>query len=107
MKWHLRMFFRNKSRVLLTVLSISMAGMLYITNMAVYKTQDNGDTSMLLKSMGDLDIVIDNNFNNTDENFVNYDEKYINDISKVKEIEELQKSVNSHGYLKVQTLGFR
>lgn len=95
--------FRNKSRVLLTVLSISMAGMLYITNMAVYKTQDDGDTSMLTMSMGDLDIVIDNNFNNTDENFVNYDEKYMKDISKIKDIEELQKSVNSHGYLKVQT----
>lgn len=95
--------FRNKSRVWLTVFSISLAGMLYITNMAVYKTQNNGGTSMLTMSMGDLDIVIDNNFNNTDENFVNYDEKYMNEISKIKEIEQVQKSINSHGYLEVQT----
>ncbi|MGL4800781.1 MAG: FtsX-like permease family protein, partial [Cetobacterium sp.] len=95
--------FRNKSRVWLTVLSISLAGMLFITNMAVYKTQDDGSTSMLNMSMGDLDIVINNNFNNTDENFVNYDKKYIDEISKIKEIEQLQKSINSNGYINVKT----
>lgn len=95
--------FINKSRVLLTVFSISLAGMLFISNMAVYKTQDNGSTSMLNMSMGDLDIVIKNNLNNTDENFVHYDDEYIEKISKIKEIEHLQKSINSHGYINVQT----
>lgn len=94
--------FRNKSRLWITVLSISMGGMLYITNMAVYKTQDDGSTSMLLKSMGDLDIVINSNFNNTNENFVNYDDEYINKISQIKDIENVYKSANSHGYMNVK-----
>ena len=93
---------RNKSRTILSILSISMAGSLFISKMAVYNDEEgnSGNNSMSVLSMGDTDIILKHNLNNTNESYSNYDKKYIDEISKKDNIKEVLPSMNLSGYLK-------
>lgn len=92
--------FRNKSRTLLSVLSISLAGMLFISKMAVYNDGDDfHSTSMLITTMGDSDIILRKDSRNTDENFSYYSDDQVNKISRIKEITSMEKSINSPAYI--------
>ncbi|MEG1409574.1 MAG: FtsX-like permease family protein [Terrisporobacter sp.] len=93
---------RNKSRTILSILSISLAGSLFISKMAVFNDDEgnSGSTSMLVLSMGDTDVILNHDYNNINELYSNYSRKYIDEISKIKNIKEIAPSMNLNGYLK-------
>lgn len=93
---------RNKSRTILSILSISIAGSLFISKMAVYNDEEvsSGNDSMSVLSMGDTDIILKHNLNNTNEAYSNYNKKNIDEISKIDNIKEVLPSMNLSGYLK-------
>lgn len=91
---------RNKSRTILSILSISLAGTLFISKMAISK--DNGSidgTSIQIMAMGKNDINLGYNSNNVEQIFTKYDTKYIDDINTIKNISDVQPSMYLNGFL--------
>ncbi|WP_018589703.1 ABC transporter permease [Terrisporobacter glycolicus] len=93
---------RNKSRTILSILSISLAGSLFISKMAIFNNdeENSGSTSMSVMAMGDTDVILRHNFYNTEEAYCNYDSNLINKISKIDNIKEVYPSMNLTAYLK-------
>ncbi|MGO0862687.1 hypothetical protein, partial [Clostridioides difficile] len=89
---------RSKTRTIVCVLSIGLAGTLYISKMAVYNNDNIGNSSIQVGTMGKTDIILKKDINNTDERFTYYDDKYINEIEKIKEIKEVQPSMSINGF---------
>lgn len=89
---------RSKTRTIVCTLSIGLAGTLYISKMAVYNNDNMSNSSIQVGTMGRTDIILKKNMNNTDERFAYYDDKYINEIEKIKEIKEVQPSMNINGF---------
>lgn len=93
---------RNKSRTILSVLSISLAGSLFISKMAVFNNDEEmlGSSSMSVMAMGDTDVILRHNFYNTEEAYCNYDSNLINKISEIDNLKEVYPSINLTAYLK-------
>ncbi|WP_158540663.1 ABC transporter permease [Romboutsia weinsteinii] len=92
---------RYKTRTILSILSISMAGSLFITNMVGFNQYDkNVDRlSMMIMAMGESDIILSHNSNNSSEYFNEYTDDEVSQISKIDGVSELTKSMNVTGYL--------
>lgn len=93
---------RNKSRTILSVLSISLAGSLFISKMAVFNNDEEmlGSSSMSVMAMGDTDVILRHNFYNTEDAYCNYDSNLINKIYKIHNLKEVYPSINLTAYLK-------
>ncbi len=95
---------RNKTRLILSVLTISLAGVLFIKTMALSNNNQLDNTHITVLSMGKNDINLNYNKKNTDENFVKYDQKYIEKVSRVNNIEKVNPSMYKHGFLKTDIM---
>ena len=93
---------RNKSRTILSVLSISLAGSLFISKMAVFNNDEEifGSNSMPVMAMGSMDVILRHNTYNTEEAYCNYDGNFINKISEIDNLKEVYPSINLTAYLK-------
>ncbi|CEH33823.1 ABC transporter permease [Romboutsia lituseburensis] len=92
---------RDKSKTILSILSISLAGSLFISKIAFYNDDKNLDNSSLsIISMGDTDVILKHNSNNSNEFYVNYNKDYIDNISNMENIREVIPSINTSAYLK-------
>lgn len=92
---------RYKTRTILSILSISMAGSLFITNMVAFNEYDKNVDSLspIITEMGESDIILSNNSNNSSEYFNEYTDDEVSKISKIDGVSELTKSMNATGYL--------
>lgn len=93
---------RNKSRTILSVLSISLAGSLFIGKMVIFNNdeENSGNTSMSVMAMGDTDAILEPNIYNTDEAYCSFNSSFINKIYKIDNIKEVYPSMNLTAYLK-------
>ena len=93
---------RNKSRTILSVLSISLAGSIFISKMAVFNNDEEifGSNSMPVMAMGSMDVILRHNTYNTEEAYCNYDGNFINKISEIDNLKEVYPSINLTAYLK-------
>ncbi|RDY27739.1 ABC transporter permease [Romboutsia weinsteinii] len=93
---------RNKSRTILSILSISLAGTLFISKMVAYNEDKDSSSSnsLAVMSMGDTDVILRHNKSNTNEFYANYDQNIIDDISMINNIKEVTPSMDISGYLK-------
>ncbi|MBO3443216.1 ABC transporter permease [Clostridium sp. CCUG 7971] len=92
---------RYKTRTILSILSISMTGFLFITNMVAFnQSNKNVDSlSMTITEMGESDIILSHNSNNSSEYFNEYTDDEASKISKVDGVSGLTKKMNVAGYL--------
>ncbi|GAA0864846.1 ABC transporter permease [Paraclostridium tenue] len=92
---------RYKTRTILSILSISMTGFLFITNMVAFNQYDkNVDIlSPIIMEMGESDIILSHNSNNSSEYFNEYTDDEVSKISNIDGVMELTKSMNITGYL--------
>lgn len=92
---------RYKTRTILSILSISMTGFLFITNMVAFNQHEkNVDSlSMIIMAMGESDIILSHNSNNSSEYFNEYTADEASKISKIDGVSELTKKMNVTGYL--------
>ena len=90
-----------KTRTILSILSISMAGSLFITKMVGFNQYDGKVDSLspLIMEMGESDIILSHNSNNSSEYFNEYTDDELNEISKIDGVREITKSMNVTGYL--------
>ncbi|MGL5755891.1 MAG: ABC transporter permease [Paraclostridium sp.] len=92
---------RFKTRTILSILSISMAGSVFIINMVGFNQYD-GNVDILsptIMKMGESDIILSHNSNNSSEYFNEYTDDDVNKISKIDGVREITKSMNVTGYL--------
>lgn len=92
---------RYKTRTILSILSISMAGSLFITNMVAFNQYDKKVDSLspMITEMGESDIILSHNSNNSSEYFNEYTDDEVSKISKIDGVSELAKSMSATGYL--------
>lgn len=92
---------RYKTRAILSILSISMAGSLFIINMVGFNQYDGSvdKLSPLIMEMGESDIILSHNSNNSSEYFNEYTNDEVNKISKIDGVRQITKSMNITGYL--------
>lgn len=99
------MAYRNiwiyKTRTILSILSISMAGSLFIINMVGFNQYESKVDSLspLIMAMGDSDIILSYNSNNSNEYFSEYTKDEISELSNIDGVSEVTKSMNMRGYL--------
>lgn len=92
---------RYKTRTILSILSISMAGSLFIINMVGFNQYNRNvdNLSPLIMEMGENDIILSHNSNNSSEYFNEYIDAEVSKLSKIDGVKELSKSMNITGYL--------
>ncbi len=92
---------RYKTRTILSILSISMTGFLFITNMVAFnQSNKNVDSiSPIITEMGESDIILSHNSNNSSEYFNEYTDDEVSKISKIDGVREITKNMNVTGYL--------
>ncbi|MDK2585604.1 FtsX-like permease family protein [Romboutsia sedimentorum] len=97
---------RNKTRTILSILSISLGGALYIDHMSVSNSMNDNMDSMTLSimSMGNSDINLSHNSMNTENLLVGYEQKYIDEISKIKNVKNVSLSMDTYGFLEINAL---
>lgn len=96
-----RNIWRYKTRTILSILSISMAGSLLIINMVGFNQYEGNVDSLspLIIQMGESDIILSHNSNNSNEYFNEYTKDEVSKLSKIDGVSELIKSMNVTGYL--------
>ncbi|MEG2458117.1 MAG: FtsX-like permease family protein, partial [Bacilli bacterium] len=92
---------RYKTRTILSILSISMTGFLFITNMVAFNQHAKNVDSLspIITEMGESDIILSHNSNNSSEYFNEYTDDEVSKISKIYGVSELTKSMSATGYL--------
>lgn len=92
---------RYKTRTILSILSISMTGFLFITNMVAFNQNNNNidSISSIIMEMGENDMILSHNSNNSSEYFNEYTDDEVSKISKIDGVSELTKNINVIGYL--------
>lgn len=94
---------RYKTRTILSILSISMTGFLFITNMVAFNQNNKNIDSIspIITEMGESDIILSHNSNNSSEYFSEYTDDEVSKISNIDGVRELTRSMNVAGYLNV------
>lgn len=92
---------RYKTRTILSILSISMTGFLFITNMVAFNQSNKNIDSIspIITEMGESDIILSHNSNNSSEYFNEYTDDEVSKISKIDGVREITKNMNVTGYL--------
>ena len=92
-------FWRNKIRTILCIISISLGGVLFIDTIAMSKNEDKSldTTTMPLMIMGNSDIKLSHNPNNSDSNFTKFSKDEIEKISNIKEVKSVKPVIELTG----------
>ncbi|EPZ53351.1 ftsX-like permease family protein [[Clostridium] sordellii ATCC 9714] len=82
---------RNKVRTILCIISISLGGMLFINTMGLKNSEDrtSNNNQMPVMMMGNNDIKVFNNYNNTNSDFIKYSKDEIEKISRIKGVKNV------------------
>lgn len=96
---------RNKIRTILCILSISLGGLLFIDTIATGKNMDDNldSNNMFVMMMGNSDIKLSHNTNNTSLNFTKYNKDEIEKISSIKEVKNVNPIMALNGYFLVNS----
>lgn len=96
-----RNVWRYKTRTILSILSISIAGYLFIINMVGFNQYEGNVDSLspLIMQMGESDIILSHNSNNSNEYFNEYTTDEVSKLSKIDGVSEVTKSMTMRGYL--------
>lgn len=96
---------RNKVRTILCIISISLGGMLFIDTMASKNNEDrtSNNNNMPVMMMGNNDIKVSNNYNNTNSDFIKYSKDEIEKISTIKEVKNVNPIMALNGYFLVNS----
>ena len=96
---------RNKVRTILCIISISLGGMLFINTMGLKNSEDrtSNNNQMPVVMMGNNDIKVSNNYNNTNLDFIKYSKDEIEKISSIKEVKNVNPIMALNGYLLVNS----
>ncbi|CEK36333.1 ABC transporter permease,Macrolide export ATP-binding/permease protein MacB,macrolide transporter ATP-binding /permease protein,acidobacterial duplicated orphan permease,FtsX-like permease family [[Clostridium] sordellii] len=96
---------RNKIRTILCILSISLGGLLFIDTIATGKNIDGNldSNNMFVMMMGNSDIKLSHNTNNTSLNFTKYNKDEIEKISSIKEVKNVNPIMALNGYFLVNS----
>ncbi|ETI93611.1 MAG: Efflux ABC transporter, permease protein [Intestinibacter bartlettii DORA_8_9] len=96
-----RNIWRYRTRTILSILSISMAGSLFIINMVGFNQYESNVDSLspLIMQMGESDIILSHDSNNSNEYFNEYTKDEISKLSNIDGVSEVTKSMNRRGYL--------
>ncbi|CEP91853.1 ABC transporter permease [[Clostridium] sordellii] len=96
---------RNKIRTILCILSISLGGLLFIDTIATGKNMDGNldSNNMFVMMMGNRDIKLSHNTNNTSLNFTKYNKDEIEKISSIKEVKNVNPIMALNGYFLVNS----
>lgn len=96
---------RNKVRTILCIISISLGGMLFINTMGLKNSEDrtSNNNQMPVVMMGNNDIKVSNNYNNTNSDFIKYSKDEIGKISRIKEVKNVNPIMALNGYLLVNS----
>lgn len=96
---------RNKVRTILCIISISLGGMLFINTMGLKNSEDrtSNNNQMPVVMMGNNDIKVSNNYNNTNLDFIKYSKDEIGKISRIKEVKNVNPIMALNGYLLVNS----
>ncbi|WP_338660926.1 ABC transporter permease [Paraclostridium sordellii] len=96
---------RNKVRTILCIISISLGGMLFIDTIASKNNEDrtSNNNNMPVMMMGNNDIKVSNNYNNTNSDFIKYSKDEIEEISKLKEVKNVNPIMALNGYFLVNS----
>ena len=91
---------RNKIRTILCIISMSLAGVLFIDTIAMGKISNNNldSSSMAIMMMGNSDIKLDHNVNNSNLDLSKYSKDEIEKISKIKQIKDINPMMQSRGF---------
>lgn len=92
---------RYKTRTILSIFSISMTGFLFITNMVAFRQYDKNVDSLspIISEMGESDIILSHNYNNSSEYFNEYTDDEVSKVSNIDGVSNLTRSMNVTGYL--------
>ncbi|MEN2258799.1 FtsX-like permease family protein [Paraclostridium benzoelyticum] len=92
-------FWRNKIRTILCIISISLGGVLFIDTIAMSKNEDKSldNSSIAVMTMGNSDIKLFHNTNNSDSNFTKFSKDEIEKISKIKEVKSVKPIIELTG----------
>ncbi|WP_338561110.1 ABC transporter permease [Paraclostridium sordellii] len=98
---------RNKVRTILCIISISLGGMLFIDTMASKNNEDrtSNNNNMPVMMMGNNDIKVSNNYNNTNSDFIKYSKDEIEKISRIKGVKNVNPIMALNGYFLVNSKG--
>lgn len=93
---------RNKVKAIVSILAISMGGILFINDMS--KARNNPfkymDPKIVSIPQDSLNLKYD--IYNTDENFVGYTDKDIEQILKIDGVKDINTNVNTKGFIKIK-----
>lgn len=93
---------RNKVKAIVSILAISMGGILFINDMS--KARNNPfkymDPKIVSIPQDSLNLKYD--IYNTDENFVGYTDKDIEQILKIDSVKDINGKVNTKGFIKIK-----
>lgn len=92
-------FWRNKIRTILCIISISLGGLLFIDTVAISRNEDKNldKTTLPIMMMGNSDIKISHNYNNTDCNFTQFSKNKVEKISSIKGIKSINPLFEAKG----------
>ena len=92
---------RNKFRSLISIVAISMGGILFIQHMAYYNNEEHmGSTPAYLKMQGSsIKLYSDRNSNNE---FIGYTDKYVQQILEIDGVTNIKTKINLYGFLKTE-----
>ncbi|CEQ05416.1 ABC transporter permease [[Clostridium] sordellii] len=96
---------RNKVRTILCIISISLGGMLFINTMGLKNSEDrtSNNNQIPVMTMGNNDIKVSNNYNNTNSDFIKYSKDEIGKISRIKEVKNVNPIMALNGYFLVNS----
>lgn len=96
---------RNKVRTILCIISISLGGMLFINTMGLKNSEDriSNNNQIPVMTMGNNDIKVSNNYNNTNSDFIKYSKDEIGKISRIKEVKNVNPIMALNGYFLVRS----
>ncbi|MDU7965231.1 MAG: FtsX-like permease family protein [Paeniclostridium sordellii] len=96
---------RNKVRTILCIISISLGGMLFINTMGLKNSEDriSNNNQIPVMMMGNNDIKVSNNYNNTNSDFIKYSKDEIGKISRIKEVKNVNPIMALNGYFLVNS----
>ncbi|WP_270506081.1 ABC transporter permease [Paraclostridium sordellii] len=98
---------RHKVRTILCIISISLGGMLFINTMGLKNSEDrtSNNNQIPVMTMGNNDIKVSNNYNNTNLDFIKYSKDEIRKISRIKEVKNVNPIMALDGYFLVNSKG--
>ena len=93
---------RNKFRAIVSIIAISIGGMVYIDQIGVVKNNVFSSTDLAMISMSESDFILHKSLNK-DPYFSGYSKRDIEDISNINGVSNIKTRTASLGFLKIKT----